>query len=202
MTERRLTDVRRRIGFLFQSGALFDSMTVEQNVCFPLVEADMGKDADRRERAREVLALVGLDGLQDRMPEELSGGQRKRVALARAVALGPEVVLYDEPTTGLDPMRSDLINELILRLQRALGITSVMVTHDMASARKVGDRILLLHEGCFAADTTPDRLDAADNDLLARFVKGRAGREELKELEAGHLLTKDAEPPAGAENTP
>jgi phospholipid/cholesterol/gamma-HCH transport system ATP-binding protein len=187
MTDRQLVPVRRRMGFLFQGGALFDSMTVHENICFPLIEHGMGGPAQRARRCREVLALVGLDGYQDHMPEDLSGGQKKRVALARAVAMRPEVILYDEPTTGLDPIRADLINELILKLQRALGTTAVVVTHDMASARKVGDRIVMLHEGRFVADTTPDKLLDEDNEFVARFVRGQASKQELAEIEAAQL---------------
>lgn len=187
MTDRQLVPVRRRMGFLFQGGALFDSMTVHENICFPLVEHGMKDPAQRAHRCREVLALVGLDGYQDRMPEDLSGGQKKRVALARAVAMRPDVILYDEPTTGLDPVRSDLINELILKLQRALGTTAVVVTHDMASARKVGDRIVMLNEGHFVADTTPDKLLDEDNEFVARFVRGLASKQELAEIEAAQL---------------
>jgi phospholipid/cholesterol/gamma-HCH transport system ATP-binding protein len=198
MSDRQLVAIRRRMGFLFQSGALFDSMTVGQNVCFPLIEHGM-KDPDQRaERCREMLALVGLDGFQDRMPEDLSGGQKKRVALARAVAMRPQVILYDEPTTGLDPIRSDLINELILKLQKALGTTAVVVTHDMASASKVGDRILMLFEGRFVADTTPDKLLDEDDEIVARFVRGQASRQELAEIEdAG--LNDDASAPSGGQ---
>ena len=189
MSERQLVAVRRRMGFLFQGGALFDSMTVEQNVCFPLTEHDFGPVARRRTRCREVLSLVGLDGMQQKMPGELSGGQKKRVALARAIALDPEVILYDEPTTGLDPIRADLINELILRIQQTLGTTAVVVTHDMASARKVGRRIVMLHEGRFIVDTTPDRLGRIDNEVAARFVEGRASRDELEKIQAGRLFS-------------
>ena len=189
LKERQLTGVRRRIGFLFQGSALFDSMTVEDNVCFPLVECEVGDVASRRQRCREVLAMVGLDGLQRRYPEELSGGQKKRVALARAIALAPEVILYDEPTTGLDPIRADLINELILKLQAMLGTTAVVVTHDMHSARKVGDRIVMLHEGHFIVDTTPDGLDEIDNEVVSRFVHGEADAGELAALKAGRLFT-------------
>ena len=191
--EKKLVDVRRRMGFLFQGSALFDSMTVEQNVCFPLMEHDMGKPQERKQRCREVLSLVGLDGLQDRYPESLSGGQKKRVALARALSLGPEVILYDEPTTGLDPIRADLINELILKLQGALGVTSMVVTHDMASARKVGHRILMLHEGRFVADTTPRGLESIDNEVVSRFIHGEASKEELSELETGGLTRSGPE---------
>ncbi len=185
MPERRLMGVRRRMGYLFQGGALFDSMTVAENVCFPLAEHDIGTKDERRGRCAEVLRLVGLEGFEGRMPGELSGGQKKRVALARAVAMGPEVILYDEPTTGLDPIRADLINELILRLQEALHTTAVVVTHDMGSARKVGDRVVMLHNGRFVIDTTPDRLQQADNDVVTRFVEGRASDEELARIQDG-----------------
>jgi phospholipid/cholesterol/gamma-HCH transport system ATP-binding protein len=186
MSERQLVPVRRHMGFLFQGGALFDSLTVEENVCFPLVEHGVGSGAgtERRDRCAQVLSLVGLDGYQGRYPAELSGGERKRVALARAIALGPEVILYDEPTTGLDPIRADLINELILTLQSALGTTAVVVTHDMSSARKVGDRIVMLHGGKFVIDTTPDLLDEVTNEVVADFVEGRAGAEELAKIQA------------------
>ena len=198
MSERRLVAIRRRIGFLFQASALFDSMTVEENVCFPLAEHGVGTSEARKQRCREVLGLVGLDNLQHRYPEELSGGQKKRVALARAISLGPDVILYDEPTTGLDPIRADLINELIIKLQAALGTTTVVVTHDMSSARKVGDRIVMLHDGHFIADTTPDGLDEIDDDDVARFVRGQASREELAALSGGHII----QAPARADGPP
>ncbi|HUT60088.1 MAG TPA: ATP-binding cassette domain-containing protein [Phycisphaerae bacterium] len=196
LSERRLVAVRRRMGFLFQGSALFDSMTVEQNILFPLSEHGHGTAVERRLRCGEVLGLVGLDGLQTRYPEELSGGQKKRVALARAIALNPEVILYDEPTTGLDPIRADLINELILRLQSVLGTTAVVVTHDLTSARKVGDRVLMLDDGQFIADTSPDMLDRVDNKVFTRFVQGKASEEELAELQSGRLAQG---PPAGNE---
>lgn len=187
LSEPALVRVRRRMGFLFQGGALFDSMTVRDNITFPLIEHNVGADALRTERCREVLSLVGLDGLQDRYPEELSGGQKKRVALARAIAMEPELILYDEPTTGLDPIRADLINELILRLQQVLGTTALVVTHDMASARKVGDRIVMLHNGQLVADTTPDELDEVDDEIVSRFVQGRASPSELATLREGQF---------------
>jgi len=197
LSERRLVNVRRRMGFLFQGSALFDSMTVEENICFPMVEHGVGTPSRRRERCKKVLSLVGLDGLQHRYPEELSGGQKKRVAVARAIALEPEVILYDEPTTGLDPIRADLINELILRLQAALGTTAVVVTHDMASACKVGDRVVMLHEGRFIVDTSPDKLRDVDDEVVARFVEGRASKAELAKLEAGGLTDDRADKPTG-----
>ncbi|KKN92837.1 hypothetical protein LCGC14_0203650 [marine sediment metagenome] len=187
LSENALVKVRRRMGFLFQGGALFDSMTVEQNIIFPLAEHRIGSGDQQVQRCREVLSLVGLDGLQGRFPEELSGGQKKRVALARAIAMAPELILYDEPTTGLDPIRADLINELILKLQQTLGTTALVVTHDMASARKVGDRIVMLHEGKFIIDATPDELDRADNEVVSRFVEGRASPQELAELQHGQF---------------
>ena len=192
MPERRLAEVRRRMGFLFQAGALFDSMTVEQNIAFPLEEHGLASPDERRRRADEALSLVGLSGLQDMYPEKLSGGQRKRVALARAIVLGPEVILYDEPTTGLDPIRADLINELILKLGETLGTTTVVVTHDMTSARKIAHRVLMLHGGRFIADTTPGKLDSVDNEIVARFVQGVASDEELAELRAEALLGNHA----------
>jgi len=194
MSERRLTRVRRRMGFLFQGGALFDSMTVRENILFPLREHAVGTPSEQRQRVEDFLALVGLEGYQPRYPEELSGGQKKRVALARAIALEPEVIFYDEPTTGLDPIRADLINELILRLHETLGTTSIVVTHDMASARKVGDRIIMLHGGTFIADTTPEGLDAIDNDVVTRFIHGAASPEELIGIRA--------RPGGGQENQP
>ena len=183
MSERMLSRVRSRIGFLFQGGALFDSMTVEQNVCFPLDEHSVGTRSERKDKCRTVLSLVGLDGIQGQYPEELSGGQKKRVALARAIAMSPEVILYDEPTTGLDPIRADLINELIIKLQHALGTTALVVTHDMASARKVGDRIVMLDKGHFIVDTTPEELDSVNDETVMRFINGQASDAELAELQ-------------------
>lgn len=172
LSERKLGPIRRRMGFLFQGAALFDSMTVFENVRFPMLEHEIGTENKQRRRVREVLELVELKGMEDFYPEELSGGQKKRVALARAIVLGPEVMLYDEPTTGLDPIRADIINDLILKLQNTLGTTAVVVTHDMGSACKVGHRIVMLHEGSFIVDTTPDMLKHIDNDIVARFVDG------------------------------
>ena len=196
MSERKLAGVRSHIGFLFQGGALFDSMTVEQNVCFPLDEHAIGTRAERRDKCRNVLSLVGLDGIQGRYPEELSGGQKKRVALARAIAMDPEVILYDEPTTGLDPIRADLINELILKLQHTLGSTAIVVTHDMASARKVGDRIMMLHKGRFIIDTTPELLDDTSDETVVRFINGQASDEELAQLQTERFSKPLGEAPA------
>ena len=194
--ERDLVPIRRQIGFLFQGSALFDSMTVENNICFPLIETGgPWNDPDAcRQRCREVLSLVGLDGAQNRYPEELSGGEKKRVALARAITMNPKVILYDEPTTGLDPIRSDLINELILKLKDTLGNTAVVVTHDMASTRKIADRIVMLYQGRFIADMTVETLGRVDNEIVARFVEGRASEEELAQLRTGRVDVQPSAP--------
>src|SRR5581483_7532865 len=182
MTSRELNDVRLHFGFLFQMGALFDSMTVAENVAFPLVEHTSKKPDEIREIVKHKLAMVGLPDVGGKMPGELSGGQKKRVALARAIALNPEVILYDEPTTGLDPIRSDVINELILKLQRELKVTSIVVTHDMASAFKVADRIVMLYEGKLIADATPDGIRNSSDSRVKRFVQGEASEQELDVL--------------------
>jgi phospholipid/cholesterol/gamma-HCH transport system ATP-binding protein len=182
LSERQLTDVRKHFGFLFQMGALFDSETVANNVAFPLVEHTKKSPAEIAEIVKQKLTMVGLPDAGPKMPAELSGGQRKRVALARAIALEPEVILYDEPTTGLDPVRSDIINELIIRLQRQLSVTSVVVTHDMHSAFKVGDRIVMLHEGKLIFDGSPEKIRASDNPIIRRFIVGEADEKELESL--------------------
>jgi phospholipid/cholesterol/gamma-HCH transport system ATP-binding protein len=181
-TEREMDTVRQEFGFLFQMGALFDSLSVAENVAFPLVEHTKKPANEIARLVQQKLAMVGLDGTQKKMPGELSGGQRKRVALARAIALGPRVILYDEPTTGLDPIRSDVINELILKLKRELNVTSLVVTHDMQSAFKVGDRIVMLHEGKLIFDGTPQEIQKSDVPVVRRFVVGEAGDQELASL--------------------
>lgn len=174
LKERDLVPIRRRFGYLFQMGALFDSLTVGDNIGFPLAEhTRMSREEIERTVAHK-LALVGLDGIQSKRPAELSGGQRKRVALARAIALNPDVILYDEPTTGLDPIRADSINELIIKLQKELAVTSVVVTHDMTSAFKVADRILMLSEGQFIADGTADEFRHSRDPRVLQFITGDA----------------------------
>lgn len=182
LSERQLAAIREQFGFLFQMGALFDSMTVEENVAFPLVQHSDSSDEEIAHKVEEHLRMVGLPGVQKKMPAELSGGQRKRVALARAIALGPRVILYDEPTTGLDPIRSDVINELIIKLQRELKVTSVVVTHDMHSAFKIADRIVMLSEGHLIADGTPDQIRDSQDPIVHHFVTGEATEEELAGL--------------------
>lgn len=180
LRERELIGIRLQIGLLFQMGALFDSMTVEENVGFPLREHLRLGDEARRERVRRALAMVDLHNLEHRLPSELSGGQRKRVALARAIVLEPRVVLYDEPTTGLDPIRADGINDLVIKLKRALGVTGVVVTHDLVSARKVADRVIMLLDGGIAAEGTFDELLANPEPRVRRFLAGIADGTEIE----------------------
>lgn len=182
LPERELAAIRSRFGFLFQLSALFDSMSVGQNVAFPIIEHTRQAKHAIDEIVKTKLAMVGLDGMQDKLPSQISGGEKKRVALARAIALDPEVILYDEPTTGLDPPRADVINELIIKLQSELGVTSVVVTHDMASAAKVADRILMLHKGKFIFDGTPEEIMHSEDVRVRCFVEGRCEADELESL--------------------
>ncbi|MEM7576127.1 MAG: ABC transporter ATP-binding protein [Planctomycetota bacterium] len=184
-SERDLVGLRQRMGFLFQMGALFDSMTVGHNVAFPLSEHTELTASQRADKAETLLRHVGLPDIQHKMPGELSGGQRKRVALARAVALEPDLVLYDEPTTGLDPIRADVINELIVALRDHTGVTGIVVTHDMVSANKVGDRFVLLHQGKVYLDADPDAFRRSNDERVRRFVNGQADAEDLAAIRAG-----------------
>lgn len=184
LSERKLGPIRREFGVLFQHGALFDSMTVAENIAFPLREMRRGKAYDEEARVRLVLRLVGLEQTYHRYPAELSGGQQKRVALARAVVLRPKVVLYDEPTTGLDPIRSDVINELILKLKQQLDVTSIVVTHDLASAFKVADHMVMLHEGKVVLEGSPEDFRNATDPVVKRFLRGEASEEELQAIRA------------------
>lgn len=174
LSEREWVPVRRRFGFLFQMGALFDSMSAGDNVAFPLREHTKRSAREIERLVEDKLRLVGLEGQQSKRPADLSGGQRKRVALARAIALEPEIILYDEPTTGLDPIRADSINDLIIKLKHELKVTSVVVTHDMASAFKVADRIVMLHDGELIADGPPKEFRHARDERVQRFVRGES----------------------------
>jgi phospholipid/cholesterol/gamma-HCH transport system ATP-binding protein len=183
LSERELSRVRTHFGYLFQEGALFDSMTVAENIMFPIQQNYKVKSWQEVEDVvKAKLAMVGLDGFQNYYPAKLSGGQRKRVALARAIALNPEVILYDEPTTGLDPIRSDIINELILKLERELGVTTVVVTHDMKSAYKVADRIIMLHNGKVIADGDADYIRNHPHPVVQQFITGHVGEDDLAVL--------------------
>ena len=199
LDERRLVPIRRRIGFLFQQAALFDSLTVRENLAFPLLETGQaGPDTD--ERIRSCLARVGLEDTMEHMPSELSGGMRKRVGLARAIVLEPELVLYDEPTTGLDPIRANVINDLIVRLQRDLSITSVVVTHDLDSAFQVADRMVLLHEGRVRIQGTPDELRTSEDPVLRSFLEGRPFEGADIDAPAADTLEADRTPTHGTDS--
>jgi phospholipid/cholesterol/gamma-HCH transport system ATP-binding protein len=189
MPESELNKIRIHFGFLFQGGALFDSLNVYENIIFPIrqhykITDDTGID----ELVKMKLSLVGLEGYQDYYPANLSGGQRKRVALARAIALNPKVILYDEPTTGLDPIRSDIINELILKLSRDLGLTSIVVTHDMTSSYKIADRIIMLHEGKIIADGDADYIRNHPHPKVQQFINGRVSDDDLASLRASGTI--------------
>jgi phospholipid/cholesterol/gamma-HCH transport system ATP-binding protein len=172
LRERDLNEVRRHFGMLFQGAALFDSLSVGENVALPLREhTTMGND-EVLQRVAERLEWVGLKGVEDMRPSSLSGGMKKRVGLARAIAMDPKYVLYDEPTTGLDPIMADVIDRLIRSLQKRMGVTSVVVTHDMSSAFKVGDRMALLNDGRVVFLGTPDEVRTTQDPLVRQFVEG------------------------------
>ncbi len=183
LSESKLNKIRVHFGYLFQSGALFDSLSVADNIVFPVKQFFKIKSSQEIEELVKLkLKMVGLEGFENYMPSQLSGGQRKRVALARAIALNPEVILYDEPTTGLDPIRADIINELILKLENEMEITSVAVTHDMTSAYKIADRIIMLHQGRIIADGDPDYIRNHSDPVVQNFVTGQVSPEELEIL--------------------
>ncbi len=174
----RSTEIERyrlmnRVGVLFQFGALFDSMSVWENVAFMLQDRGLS-DADRRRAASEKLKMVGLWGVEDLLPCQLSGGMKKRVALARAIAHDPEFLFCDEPTSGLDPVMSDMISELILQMRDRVGVTAVTITHDMTSAYKIADRIAMLYDGEILVCGTPDQIRATDHPIVRQFIEGRA----------------------------
>ncbi len=174
LNEDQMTILRRKFGMLFQGAALFDSLDVEENVSFGLHRyGDLTPDQEAAV-VREKLALVGLPGVQRKKPAELSGGMRKRVGLARAIAMNPEIILYDEPTTGLDPIMADAINDLILDLQAKLHKTSVVVTHDMVSAYKIADRIAMLYEGKIIAEGSPEEIKSSQDPVVQQFINGKA----------------------------
>jgi len=183
LSERDLNDIRVHFGYLFQEGALFDSLSVAENIMFPIRQHQRHVTRKAMEEVvKAKLAMVGLDGFQNYFPANLSGGQRKRVALARAIALNPEVILYDEPTTGLDPIRSDIINELVLKLEQDLSVTSVVVTHDMKSAYKVGDRIIMFHNGRIIADGDADHIRSHPHPTVQQFIHGQVSEDDLAVL--------------------
>ncbi|MBS1501926.1 MAG: ATP-binding cassette domain-containing protein [Bacteroidetes bacterium] len=170
MNEEELKDLRTRIGFLFQGAALYDSMTVRENMEFPLTRVLKLKDQQEIDkRVEEVLEAVGLTEAIDKMPADLSGGMRKRAGLARTLVVKPEIILYDEPTTGLDPMTSREISKLILEMQKKYKTTSIIITHDMDCARITADRVVIMHEGEYIAEGTFDELKHSDDELICSF---------------------------------
>ena len=174
LSGRPLDEIRKKFGMLFQGAALFDSLTVEENVGFALREHAAMEEHAIGQRVEECLALVGLERVEDLYPAELSGGMRKRVGLARAIAMNPEIILYDEPTTGLDPIMGDVINDLIIALRDRLKVTSVVVTHDMRSAYKVADRVAMLYNGSILEAGTPEQIKQSANPIVQQFIQGQA----------------------------
>jgi phospholipid/cholesterol/gamma-HCH transport system ATP-binding protein len=172
MDERQLLRVRRKFGMLFQGAALFDSMTVAENISFAFRRDRTLPEDEIAHKVAHVLDLVDLPGIEQKNPSELSGGMRKRVGLARAIIYQPQIVLYDEPTTGLDPMASDSIDKLILRVRDRLNVTSVVVTHDMRSARRLGQRILMLHEKRIYVTGTAQEIFSSADPIVKHFVEG------------------------------
>ncbi len=169
-----LNEIRKKFGMLFQGAALFDSLTVWENVGFALKQHTNLSDGKIREIATQKLALVGLKDVEDKMPADLSGGMKKRVGLARAIAMDPSIILYDEPTTGLDPITADAINDLIVDLRKKLGVTSVAITHDMQSAYKISDRIAMLYKGQIQEVGTVEEIRNTTNPIVRQFITGSA----------------------------
>jgi phospholipid/cholesterol/gamma-HCH transport system ATP-binding protein len=174
MNERQLLHVRQKFGMLFQGAALFDSMTVAENVAFALRRNAHWTEVEITRRVADVLAVVDLSGTENRNPAELSGGMRKRVGLARAIIYEPQIVLYDEPTTGLDPIVADSIDKLIMRVRDRLKVTTVVVTHDMRTARRVGQRVLMMHDNKIYASGTSDEFFASQDPIVRQFIDGVA----------------------------
>ncbi|MFW6331147.1 MAG: ABC transporter ATP-binding protein [Gemmatimonadota bacterium] len=173
LSQEALYELRRRVGYVFQFAALFDSMTVGENLTMGLRRIPEMTRAAAEQRVGEVLRLVELEGYEARMPGQLSGGQRKRVGLARAIATHPTYLLYDEPTTGLDPVTTAVIDRLILKMDQELGVTSIVVTHDMTSAYRVADRIAMLHDGRIRVVGTPDQIRRTEDPIVKGFIEGR-----------------------------
>ena len=203
LSEAELTKLRRRFGFVFQNAALFDSMSIQQNIAFPLDQHGVPAGATAQTLIEQRLMEVGLPtSVLTKRPSQLSGGMRKRVGLARALILQPELLLYDEPTTGLDPIMSDVINELILRSQRRYSVTSIVVTHDMHSARKIADRVIMLYpysrllpgESQVLFDGPPEGLEESKDRRVRQFVRGEAGERLMELLSSSNVSHVDETP--------
>ena len=172
LSEKNLNEVRKKFGMLFQEAALFDSMNVGENVAFPLREQTKLKEEEIRRTVAERLKAVGLSGVEGKMPSELSGGMRKRVGLARAIALHPQIVLFDEPTTGLDPIMTEAVNQLIVDTQQSFNLTCVVISHDIQSIFRIGHKIAMLYEGRIIEYGTPEEIRASDNPVMKQFLSG------------------------------
>ena len=180
LRERELLKVRQKFGMLFQGAALFDSMDVHANVAFPLRRSGVTDQAEINQRVEDVLNLVELPGVGAKMPSELSGGMQKRVGLARAIVHHPRIILYDEPTTGLDPVVSDSIDQLMMRVRDQYHVTSIVITHDMRCARRIGQRVIYLKDGQVYLDAPADEVFNSDDPAVSRFIRGEA---DLKEVD-------------------
>lgn len=173
LSDQDLNEIRKKVGFLFQQAALYDSMTIEQNVEFPLKRHTQLSAEERNRRAKELLKSVGMDSDLDKLPAQLSGGMKKRAGLARALALDPEIVMFDEPTAGLDPVTSAEISELIVDLKKTHKITSIVVTHDISSARRITDRVVMLDKGAIVEQGTFEELEKSKNPVVTRFLQAQ-----------------------------
>jgi phospholipid/cholesterol/gamma-HCH transport system ATP-binding protein len=180
MSERQMLSVRQKFGMLFQGAALFDSMNVHENIAFPLRRSGVTDGAEINRRVEEVLGLVELPGVGGKMPSELSGGMQKRVGLARAIVHRPQIILYDEPTTGLDPVVADSIDQLMMRVRDQYSVTSIVITHDMRCARRMGQRIIYLREGQVYLDAPAEEVFNSEDPQVSRFIRGEA---DLKEVD-------------------
>jgi phospholipid/cholesterol/gamma-HCH transport system ATP-binding protein len=179
LNERQLNPIRKKIGVLFQGAALFDSLDVFHNVAFGLIEEKKLSLSEIKKLVEEVLDVVGMKGQENKKPSELSGGMRKRIGLARAIVTRPNIMLYDEPTTGLDPQMADSINRLILKMSEKYNITSIVVTHDMVSAYMIGNRIAMLHQGKILISGTPQEIQKNSNPIVQNFIHGVSEEKEI-----------------------
>lgn len=172
LREEELIEIRRNVGILFQGAALFDSLSVYENVAYPLREHTNLREREIKEKIQEKLGLVGLEGTEDKMPDELSGGMKKRVGLARAIAIEPKIILYDEPTTGIDPITAEKINDLILSLQDKLGITTIVVTHDLHCVKKIANKLAMISDGKIITEGTWDEFENSEIKVIREFISG------------------------------
>ena len=188
MDEKELSALRMKFGMLFQGAALFDSLNIFENVAFSMIEHTTTDREAMKKRVAECLSLVGLKGIEDKKPAELSGGMRKRVGLARAIARWPQIMLYDEPTTGVDPIMGDAINDLIIELHNRLKVTSIAVTHDMTSAYKIADRIAMLYNGKIIVVGTPEEIKNTTDPVVRQFITGASKGPITEGIDFNHLI--------------